>query len=410
MLSHRTKKSIPVSSISVFPDAPSEARPPVQLNRLIGDYYSRLFEVDAKDTQYPLLYDRLIEDGTDGVLERFQEYARQRKTVLEELRAKVSLHTATYDKDGEASGRVVGVDAGRNGTDYRFAYVPLYGAVALMVEDWRVVEEPLCAACQPEVWPAERDPQRRESLLHMALEFYVAKRSVELWSPDYLVFDGGLVLNPVLHPRREDSGDYKRDFAFAVFSVLDLLEACRRLGVSVAGFVKRTKMSHLHRVLGFPPTRDTALLSPVMKAGQYTEPFLVRNLVVRSYENFADGFNEGGELTRIYTSYIKTGPTTPFRIEVPSFCARNLGEIASVLFTMADPVGIPYPVHEADRYTRITRPTANMHTLVLFAKALDLVKKGDLDPTDLDMLALQYGESWSLKDEDYLADLASKRE
>jgi hypothetical protein len=77
---------------------------------------------------------------------------------------------------------------------------------------------------------------------------------------------------------------------------------------------------------------------------------------------------------------------------------------------MADPVGIPYPVHEADRYTRITRPTANMHTLVLFAKALDLVKKGDLDPTDLDMLALQYGESWSLKDEDYLADLASKRE
>jgi len=410
MLSHRTRKSVTESSISVFPSTAIEARSPLQLNRLIGDYYSRLFEADAKETQYPLLYERLIEDGTDGVLEKFRDYAKQRREVLEELRSKVSLQTASYDEGGEASKRVVGVDAGRNGTDYRFAYVPLYGAVALLVEGWRVTGEPLCASCKPEVWPAEKDPKRRESLLHMALEFYVARRSVELWSPDYLLFDGGLILNPVLHPRTDDSGDYKRDFAFAVISAIDFLEACRRFGVSLVGFVKRTKMSHLYRVLGLPPTRDTALLSPIMRTGEYTEPFPMRNLVVRSYESFSTGFSGGGELARVYTSYIKTGSTTPFRIEVPSYCVRDLGRIASVLFTMADPSGVPYPVHEADRYTRITRPTANMYALVLFAKALDLVKKGDLDSSDLDMLALQYGEPWSLKEDDYLTDLAAKRE
>ncbi|MEM3793993.1 MAG: hypothetical protein QXS76_03690, partial [Candidatus Bathyarchaeia archaeon] len=50
----------------------------------------------------------------------------------------------------------------------------------------------------------------------------------------------------------------------------------------------------------------------------------------------------------------------------------------------------------ADRYTRITRPTSNIHTLVLFSKALDLVRRGEISPEDLDMLLLQYGEGWAL--------------
>ena len=125
MLSHRTEKSMAESSISVFPSARIEPRPPVLINRIMGDYYSRLFEADSQEIQYPFLYKKLIEDGTEGVLEKFRDYVGQRKSVIEELRTKVNLQTALYDKDGEASKRVVGVDAERNGTDYRVAYVPL---------------------------------------------------------------------------------------------------------------------------------------------------------------------------------------------------------------------------------------------------------------------------------------------
>ena len=100
----------------------------------------------------------------------------------------------------------------------------------------------------------------------------------------------------------------------------------------------------------------------------------------------------------MYTGYIKTCHAPPYRIEVPLFCLNKMKELASILLTMADPQGIPYPIHEADQCTQISRPTSNIHTLVLYSKALDLVKEGVLDPADLDLLILQYGEQWSLRE------------
>lgn len=367
-------------------------------------FFSQIFNVESTGTIHVGLYEALLGKGTDGVLEKLKDYAKERRRLTVELRDKVKLHTAIYD-EASASKRIVGADAGRNGTNYRFAFVPLYGAVAVLVDNWKITEEPICASGAPDIWPTEWDPDRRESLLHMALEYHVARKAVEQWHPEYIIFDGGLVLNPRLHTKHGDSNEYHQDFVFTVLTALSFLDTCKKEGVTVVGFVKRTQMSRLHSVFDLPPMRDSFFLNPLMKLGEYTDPFQMKNLVTNTYQCVAEDFGIGKELVDMYTGYIKTCHAPPYRIEVPRFCLNRMKEMSSILFTMADPEGIPYPVHEADQYTKISRPTSNIHTLVLYSKALDLVKEGLLDPADLDLLILQYGEQWSLRETEFWEEL-----
>ena len=368
------------------------------------NFLPKIFNFEGTETVHVGLYEALLGKGTDGVLEKLKDYASERRRLNVELRNKVKLQKAIYD-EASASKRIVGADAGRNGTNYRFAFVPLYGAVAVLVDNWKIIEEPICVSGAPDIWPTERDPDRRESLLHMALEYHVARRAVEQWHPDYIVFDGGLVLNPRLHTKRGDSTEYRQDFVFTVLTALSFLDTCKKEGVNVVGFVKRTQMSRLYSVFGTPPMRDSVFLNPLMELGDYTDLFLIKNLVTNTYQRLAEEFGLGKDLVDMYTGYIKTCQAPPYRIEVPLFCLNNMKEIASMLLTMADPEGIPYPIHEADQYTKISRPTSNIHTLVLYSKALDFVRKGLLDPADLDLLILQYGEQWSLRETEFWEEL-----
>jgi len=368
------------------------------------DFLSQVFSKEATESIHSDLYEALLGRGTDGILEKLRGYAEQRRKLNGQLRSRVKLHTATYDEK-LAAGKIVGADAGRNGTNYRFAYVPLYGAVAILIDNWKITEEPICASGVPDLWPTERDPDRRESLLHMALEYHVARNAVERWRPDYVIFDGGLVLNPRLHTKQGDTREYHQDFIFTLSTALSFLDVCKKHGVNVVGFVKRTQMSQFYRVFKIPPMRDSIFLNPLMGVGEYTDSFQMSNIVTATYRRFTREFGIAEDLAEIYTGYIKTCQAPPYRIEVPKFCLSNIKDIASILFTTADPEGIPYAVHEADRYTKITRPTSNIHTLVLYSKALDLVKKGLLDPADLDLLILQYGERWSLRESDFSEEL-----
>jgi len=403
LIPHHTHiQNVPNSIISDFPSPNLEA-----VKQLPVEFLSQVFTAESAETIHVGLYHDLIDNGTDGVLEKLKEYAADRRKIVEQLHGRIKLHTAPRGAD-VASGRIVGADAGRNGTNYRFAFVPIYGAVAVLVDNWKIIEEPLCASGAPDVWPTEKDADRRESLLHMALEYHVAKKAVEKWSPAYLFFDGGLVLNPRLHIKFGDSDEYRGDFIFTVITALSLLETCKKRGVGVVGFVKRTQMNHFCRVLNITPIRDAILLNSIMKTGEYITPFAMKNTVTKTYQRFAQKLELGESIAEIYSSYIKTGQTPPYRIEVPFFCLNKIEEIASVLLTMADPEGIPYPVHEADRYTKITKPTSNIHALLLYTKALDLVKRGQLDPADLDLFILQYGEQWSLHESKFWGELSRK--
>jgi hypothetical protein len=348
-----------------------------------------------KEMPYVKLYQELVDTGTELLLSRLKTYRREVYKLVEEVKDRLKIYKAVYDKNGPASSRVVGVDAGRNGTEYKFAYIPLYGAIAVLVENWGIVDEPLCVTGPPDIWTSELDPDRRESLLHMALEYHVAARAVEKWKPDYLLLDGGIVLNPKLYPGFQASPQYEGDFYFTVITVLELLNTCRMLQVPVLGFVKRTHMNFYSSSMRNSQIRDSTLMNFILKDGEYSEPFRVENVVTESYRTVAENLRYGGDLPVIYSSYIKTG-STPFRVEVPMFCLNKLEELMSIVYTMASFDGVPYPIHEADRLSRITRPTSNIHSLVLYSKALELVESGEMELKDLDLLLLEYGESWTL--------------
>ena len=348
-----------------------------------------------KEMPYIKLYQELIDKGTELLLDRLRRYRKEIHRLIDDLRGRVKVYKAMYDEDGPASSRIVGVDAGRNGTEYKFAYIPLYGAVAVLVENWSIVEEPLCVTGPPDLWTSEVDPDKRESLLHMALEYYVASKAVERWKPDYLLLDGGIVLNPRLYPGFKTSPQYEGDFYFTVITVLELLENCRKFKVPVLGFVKRTHMSFYTSYTKNPQIRDSILMNFILREGEYSEPFRVENEITQSYKAVAEDLGYSSTLPVIYSSYVKTG-SMPFRVEIPLFCLDKIEELMSIVWTMAGLNGIPYPIHEADRLSRITRPTSNVHSLVLYSKALELVKRGEMELKDLDLLLLEYGESWVL--------------
>jgi len=347
---------------------------------------------------YSKLYNDLIDYGTEALLSSLARYARERREAASKLRERVTPRRANVVPEGPAAGRIVGADAGRNGTSYKFAYVPLYGAVAVLVEDYAVREEPLCISGAPDIWPLESDPERRESLLHMALEYQVARQAVEFWKPDFVLLDGGIILNPRLQPRLQDSAGYEGDFFYACTNALDLLAACKDRSVVLAGFVKRTQMNHYGRILQAPNLRDAILLNLLLKRGEYTDPFVVSNKVTAAYRRLAEDLGYGSDAVEVQSCYVKTA-LIPYRVEMPRFSLPKVDELISVLCAAADHEGIPYAIHEADRLTRITRPTSNIHSLVLFSRALDLVRSGEITSDDLDILTLEHGQEWAIQPE-----------
>ena len=115
------------------------------------------------------------------------------------------------------------------------------------------------------------------------------------------------------------------------------------------------------------------------------------------------------EMTNFYSSYIRTGLTTPFRLEMPQYCLDRLEEIGTVVYaTSEEASGIPFSITEADRLTRVTTSISNIRTLMLYSKALDLVKTGEMEPEDLNLLALQHGERWVIRDGGYLSNVLAE--
>jgi len=346
---------------------------------------------------YSELYQDMIEKGTDLLIERFRGYVKECRHVAESLKNFIRIKNCLVDKGLLASKRIVGVDAGHNGVHFRFAYVPIYNAVAVLFEGMELKGEPLCIAGPPDIWAVDDEPERRENLLHMALEYYAARRAVELWRPNYLIIDGGIVLNPRLHPNNSDSSDYRYDFTYTVMQALELLRVCMENDILVLGFVKRSCMNYYGSLLGYDKFRDVTFLSLIMNEGDYTEPFPIRNKVSESYARIARDLSIDVCMAEIYSSYVKTW-IIPFRIEIPSFNLDRFEEAISLIIASANVMGIPYPIHEADRYTRISKPFSNIHTLNFFAKAVELVKRGELTSEELNFLLLQHGEYWALTD------------
>ncbi|HYB92629.1 MAG TPA: hypothetical protein VED00_00580, partial [archaeon] len=118
MIPHHTHiENVSNSTISDFRFPTLDAVKPLPV-----EFISRIFAGETAETIYTGLYHDLIDNGTDSVLEKLKEYAAHRRKIVEQLYGRIKLHSARRDVD-IASRKIVGADAGRNGTNYRFAFV-----------------------------------------------------------------------------------------------------------------------------------------------------------------------------------------------------------------------------------------------------------------------------------------------
>jgi len=364
--------------------------------------YFSLFTGPEPETLHADLYQRLIDDGTDEIVKQLLTYNQSRKKLLSEVRDKIKVGKLKHDEEA-ANTRVVASDAGYNGVDLRSAYLPLYASVAVVAEGWTILDEPHYKAGTPDVWSDESRPQDREALLAAKIQYQVTEEAIEKWEPQLVVFDGTLSMHFLLLPPTHFSEEYRRDVDETIRCAVNLLQKCYMKKIPIVGFAKRTRMNQVCRSFGNSRMRDTALMDLILNLGEYTEPEAkpTKGYVIDNYLEKAAEFGVPNliiqKITNFYSSYIRTGLTTPYRLEIPEYCLNRLEEIGTVLYmTSEEETGIPFAINEADRLTKITTSVSNIRTLMIYAKVLELVERGEMDSKDLVMLALQHGEPWTI--------------
>jgi hypothetical protein len=376
--------------------------------------YFSLFTGPEPETLHADLYQRLIDDGTDVIIKQLKAYNQSRKELVKKARGKIKVRKLQHDEE-TASLRVVASDAGYNGVDLRSAYLPLYASVAIAAKGWTITDEPHYKAGDPDVWSDEPRPQDRESLLAAKIQYEVTEEAVEQWEPKLVIFDGTLAMHFLLLALTQFSNDYRQDADETLRCAVSLLQTCYMKDIPIVGFAKRTRMNQVCRSFGNRKMRDTALMDLVLNLGEYTEPEAkpTKGYVINNYRRKAEEFGIPESviprITNFHSSYIRTGWTTPFRLEVPAYCLDRLEEIGTVLYTTSEEEnGMPFAISEADRLTKVTTGISNIRTLMIYSKALDLVENGEMELKDLTMLALQHGEPWAINDGETLSGMTER--
>jgi hypothetical protein len=374
--------------------------------------YFSAFTGPEPETLHSDLYQQLIDEGTDVIVRQLNAYNQSRKKLVKEVRSKIKVKKLNHDEKA-ASIRIVASDAGNNGVDLRSAFLPLYASTALTAEGWSIIDEPIFEAGKPDVWSDEYRPQERESLLAAKIQYMITEEAVERWEPELVVFDGTLTMHFWLLPISASTPEYSRDSKETLRSAVSLLNTCYMRDIPIVGFAKRTRVNQVCRAFGKPKMRDTALMDLVLRLGECTEPEPkpTRGYVINNYRKMAEEFGVPrpaiSKITNFYSSYIRTGLMTPFRLEIPEYCLDRLEKIGTVLFTTSEEEsGMPFALNEADRLTKVTTSISNIRTLMLYSKALDLVEKGEMELQDLNLLALQHGEPWAINDGEYISGLS----
>mgnify|MGYP000129572962 CR=1 FL=1 len=372
------------------------------------EHYFSLFKEPEPETLYPELYRKLIDDGTDVIIRHLSEYSRRRRELIRKVKEKIKIKSLSVDEE-IAKTRIVASDAGNNGVDLRSAFLPLYASAAIVAEGWKIPEDPIFKAGEADIWFDGFKLDDREALLASKIQAEVTLEAIERWKPKAVVFDGTLLLHFWLLPRGGVSKDYQLDFDQTLNVMISLLQTCYERDIPIVGFAKRTRMNQIcRRKFKIERMRDTALLDLVLRLGEYTLPESepMKGNVVEEYKKKAEEMkipkNKSEKFTNIYFSYIKTGLTTPFRLEIPEYCLDRLDEVGTILYSTSEEDGIPFAINEADRLTRITTSISNIRSLMLYSKALDLVKSGEMKPEDLSLLIPQHGEPWVLRDHEII--------
>src|SRR5436190_1605868 len=276
----------------------------------VREQYSAMFAKPEAEMVHPDLYRKILDEGTDEILQNIKKYNDERKKLIRHLEKSLTVKQAEKDAVLAERTLVVGCDAGNNGVDLRSAFAPLYASVALPVQGWHITDEPITIAGESELWAGEFRPEERESMMSMKVQFDVTRQAVEKWKPKLVLFDGPLLLHHGLMPSLEATNEYWDGFKATARSAIQLLHTCRKRKVAIAGFVKRTRLNRLGESLrDVSPNaeyiRDTALLDLVLRLGQYTllETRTPRGGIVNQYTEAAETMNLGEKDTTELTEF-----------------------------------------------------------------------------------------------------------
>ena len=198
---------------------------PERMTPAFREQYFSLFTGPEPETLHPDLYQRLIDDGTDTIVEQLKDYNQRRKKILKEVREKIEVKRFQRDEK-VASMRIVASDAGNNGVDLRSAFVPLYASAALAAEGLTIIDEPIFRAGKSDVWADEFRAQDREALLASKVQVEITEKAVDKWDPKLAVFDGTLLMHFWLLPLGGSTEDYRRDYAETMMHMITLLHTC----------------------------------------------------------------------------------------------------------------------------------------------------------------------------------------
>ncbi len=197
-----------------------------------------------QETVYPLIYQTLQSDYAKQMAEEtvktisaYYEFVESLKEHLDGVKAghvEKSLNEAYSTK-------AIGVDAGFNGKDCYFAYIPIYAAIAVYCEGFSILDRPIVRYPSRPSPIFQPEPDIEESLLHLESQYRVALDALKEWEDAQIImFDGPLVpYRPYLKLTRT----YKNLLRMCAY----LIRVCEENGIFLVGVVKRTRTRKISR-------------------------------------------------------------------------------------------------------------------------------------------------------------------
>jgi len=352
-------------------------------------------EEEELDTLHRQIYQSVVDEVPKAV-KLYMDIVHERRKLFKGVSKKIRLTDVRKLKAEEISGcRITGADGGANGKELEGFYFGIAGAIAytsigLEEEDTMPISRGF-----PLLWDDEFDPGRRIAAIRDRIMYEVARDAVEKKKPNVLLLDGPLTPNMHYIPSRDDSEAYEEDYRRMMDALLSLLnlvkEEHEERQMLFACVVKRVRSTCYSQTLSLPkPLRDSVILNPLMKIGQRTDLIDVSGRrIVR--EEFP------AEQGQVKQFFMKTSRLSPVRVEVPGWLSEEVDEIASLIYSTADPLsGVPFHILRADALTRVNIPTTDLAYTRFISHVMDKVNSGELREEDLDMANLRRLEVWRL--------------
>jgi len=373
---------------------------------------------------HPFVYRLLMEEGTRQVIEEYKrkrEAIRARKDLAEDVKRLLGLRQADkalvdrFSNAFEAGGlRVVGIDAGVNYLNLEVAYVPLCCAMAVLCSRFDVEDFVPRTMDRVPLWDDEIYPEWRALVVSYRLQFELVRRAVEIWEPDVVFFDGPFLYSQLMRGRK--GTPYWADFERTIEEGVRALEFCAGRDIPIVGFVKRPEGCSVAKKLLEAGAlerlvRDTVVLK-WMEPGTYLEPMRyvarpealgpreVPSRMAEEYFARAGKMGVDEEVVSIVFTYVSTGYSFPYKIEVPEPFSDRMDELVALTLALRSARGIPFPIYAADSLTKMTNTTRDLFLLSLRARLAEEVREGRLDEEDLEMFAPRHGESYGLTEAD----------